>query len=236
MKQVSLKSLCSLCFPPQVFQWQLLPQQPSVFGVGRCAVVQTWQGQTWNPGLRPSLRVRKSPIALSYCLFTVSHYYPSTTNNLIQKALKKIPALSRLAGWIWASFFTKSCTPSITPPLLYYTPLSQLSSTGTHSMGSDQIWFHRDRLRSATSVVALLPHSTTEPVHPQRTSDRAMEDGAMGKERERAQKISNARLWNRPSIGHSRISLISRPQSPDLSTSSALPPDGRIPAGFEPPV
>lgn len=78
-----------LCHPLQVFQWQLFSQQPPVFRAGRCAVVRTRQGQTWNPGLRPSYRGQKSPIDLSYCLSTVPHYYPSTTNNLILKAPQK---------------------------------------------------------------------------------------------------------------------------------------------------
>lgn len=123
-----------LCVPLQVFWWQLFSQQPPVFRVGRCAVVRTWQGQTWNPGLRPSRRAQKGPIALPYCLSAVSHYYPSTTNNLIRQAPRHNLALTGLAGWIWASRVPKSCTPFPSAP--YYAPLSQLSSKGMHSLGS----------------------------------------------------------------------------------------------------
>lgn len=129
----------------------------------------------------------------------------------------------------------KSCTPSITSPL-YYTPLSQLSSTGTHSLGSNKIWFHRDRLRSATSVVELLHHRACSLL--------TLSTQAMGRwrkerweEREREhRKISDMQLKLNRNIGHSRICFISHLRSPDFTNSSALPPNRRILAGFEPPV
>lgn len=64
-----------------------------------------------------------------------------------------------------------------------------------------------------------------------------MEEGAMGREREREhRKISDIQLKLNRNIGHSRICFISHLRSPDLTNSSALPPNRRIPAGFEPPV
>lgn len=82
---------------------------------------------------------------------TTTHWQPTTSS---VKPYKN-PALTRLAGWIWAHpLLPKSCTPSISSPL-HYTPLSQLSLTGTHSLGFSEIWFHRDRLRRSTSAVEL---------------------------------------------------------------------------------
>ncbi|TMS06068.1 FERM domain-containing protein 4A [Larimichthys crocea] len=78
------------CSPQHILNWQS--------GAGRCAVVRTRQGKTWNPCLRPSYKAQKSPIALSYCLSTVPHYYPSTTNNLILKPCKN-PALTGPVDW-----------------------------------------------------------------------------------------------------------------------------------------
>uniref|UniRef100_A0A8C4HW51 Uncharacterized protein n=1 Tax=Dicentrarchus labrax TaxID=13489 RepID=A0A8C4HW51_DICLA len=47
-------------------------------------------------------------------------------------------------------------------------------------------------------------------------------------------KISNIQLkFNRTNIGHFRICIISHLWSPDLTNSSALPPNQRIPAGFD---
>lgn len=77
-------------FSLQVFQWQLFPRQPPVFRAGRCAVVRTRQGQTRNPGLRPS---RQSTVKPFSGLSAVSDS-PLTTDNLIRKAPQK-PARSR---------------------------------------------------------------------------------------------------------------------------------------------
>lgn len=52
-----------------------------MFRAGRCAVVRTWQGQTWNPGLRPPKGPRKvslpSPLSLTaHWQLTVSSIRP----------------------------------------------------------------------------------------------------------------------------------------------------------------
>lgn len=186
-KAFFLKSVLSLScvFPLQVFQWQLFSQQPPVFRAGRCSVVRTWQGQTWNPGLRPSCRAQKSPIALSYCLSTVPHYYPSTTNNLILKALQN-PCSDWTANWTRASLLPKSCPPSISTPL-YYTPPSQLSWTGTHSLGSDKSWFHRTDWEVPPQLLNCCPAA------PFLYSPSAHKHGAMGEAwwEESTDKISN---------------------------------------------
>lgn len=154
-------SWCRL--PLQVFQWQLFSQQPLVFRAGRCAVVRTRQGQTWNPGLRPSYRPQKSPIALS----TVPHYYPLTTNNLILKALQK-----PCSDWTWASLLP---SPALYPSHRIFITLllSQLSWTGTHSLGSDKGWFHRTDWEVPPQLLNCCPAAPQSPffTHPQHTSN-----------------------------------------------------------------
>lgn len=168
----------SSCVPLQVFRWQLFSQQPPVFRVGRCAVVRTWQGQTWNPGLRPSWRSQKGPIALPYCLSTVSHYYPSTTNNLVHQAPgTTLPSLDWLAGYEPPPV-PKSCTPSHE---LLITPLYHSSAQQGRTRWAPVSQTERCRLGCWTV-------SATEPVLHSPSAHKQQSDGERGRERDRAQK------------------------------------------------
>lgn len=88
---------------------------------GRCAVVQKRQDQTWNLGLRPSCMANKQPV-----FDFVPHCYPSTTEHLIHS--RPDPTQASVPPWV-------------SPPG-FMADLSQLSWTGTHSLGFDKGWFH----------------------------------------------------------------------------------------------
>lgn len=114
----------------------------AVLSAALCAL--SWQMCSGMDKTRPNLErwsesswsgQRTVPLPSPYCRSTVPHDYPSTTNNLILKALKQ-----PRPDWTWA----------------FLLPVSH------HSLGSDRGRFHRADWEATPSAVKLLPSSTTE--------------------------------------------------------------------------
>lgn len=191
-------------------------------------MVRTWQGQTWNPGLRPSHRAQKSPFALSYCVPTVPYHYSSTTDNLILNTLKgaqpwpnwgtghEPPSSLNLALHVWE--------------LLYWAPLYHSSAGQGHTRWAlIRAGFHRMNWEVPSQLLNWFP-----PAAPQRPFFTHFQHTS--KQEERAQRnIQHTTQSSQRQLRHDLFYISALPLL-DLFNTSALPPNQWRPAGFEPPA